>query len=103
MALTGKTCTVTGGALNLRKAPDKAGALIMRIPEGAAVHCVSDGGTWAQVKYDTGTASYAGYVMSQYLKESADQNGDTGADAGTVTVTLTAAEAAAIRSVAGKL
>lgn len=109
MELTGKTCTVKDGSLNLRKSASKAGTRIIQIPEGESVYCYSDDGTWAKVKYDANDTSYVGYVMSAYLEEAEDQDGDEGTgetaetDAGTITLNLTAAEVAAVKSIYAKL
>lgn len=112
VGLAGKTCTVVSdGALNLRKTANKSGTRIMQIPEGEQVYCYTDTGTWAKVKYDANEKSNVGYVMSKYLDEAEDQDGDTGEtdetnsadEDGTVTLHLTAEEAETLKSILQKL
>lgn len=110
MALSGKSCTVVGGALNLRASKNTASTRIVQIPEGALVYCYEDDGTWSRIKYDSNGKTYTGYGKSEFLSESEDQDGDTeseSADVATdetgITIVLTASEVEVIKAIAAKL
>ncbi|MEA4928519.1 MAG: SH3 domain-containing protein [Candidatus Limiplasma sp.] len=107
MALTGKSCTVVGGALNLRASKNTTSNRVFQIPEGALVYCYEDDGTWSRIKYDASGKTYTGYAKSEFLSESDDQDGDTdtvesdvSTEASGTTITLTAAEVEAIKLMA---
>jgi uncharacterized protein YgiM (DUF1202 family) len=76
MALSGKTCTVIGGGLNLRKSKSTSATRITQIPEGAAVYVYEDDGTWAKVKYDDTVTSHVGYCKSEFLVERGEDSAD---------------------------
>ena len=57
---------VTGGALNLRKAPSLEAAVIRQYPTGTWMTVLSEEGEWSKVEVGGNT----GYVMSKYLTES---------------------------------
>lgn len=111
MALTGKSCTVVGGVLNLRASKSTASTRVFSIPDGALVYCYEDDGTWSRIKYDVNSKTYTGYAKSEFLTESEDQDSateetDTDAESSGVTVALTTAEVEAIKlmaSIAAKL
>ncbi|NLI20392.1 MAG: SH3 domain-containing protein, partial [Clostridiales bacterium] len=110
MAFTGLSCTVVGGALNLRASKSTSSTRVYQIPEGSLVYCYEDDGTWSRIKYDGNGKTYTGYAKSEYLSEADDQDGDTDmveSDASTetdgITVTLTQAQADAIKAVAALL
>ena len=66
---TSKTKAVTRYAsanVNFRKSPSTSGAIIMKIPKGAAVSVTKTSGGWSYVTYKSRT----GWVMSSYLKSS---------------------------------
>ncbi len=109
MSLTGKTCTVIDGGLNLRAAKSTASTRKIQIPEGATVYCSADDGTWAKIQYDADGETNIGYGKSEFLVEAEDQNGtaestgtETGDESG-ITITLTAAQADVIKEIAAKL
>lgn len=53
----------SGRTVNLRRAPSRAAALVLRVPLGAQVRINSVSGDWAQVVYDGQT----GYMMTEFL------------------------------------
>ena len=106
MALTGKTCIVTGGALNLRESKNTASIRICLIPEGTNVYCYEDDGTWSRIKYDVSGKTYTGYVKSEFLSESIDgatTNEDSSSAESGVTLKLTMAEAEMLKAVLSRL
>lgn len=110
MSVTGKSCTVVGGALNLRASKSTVGTRIFQIPEGALVYCYEDDGTWSRIKYDVNGKTYTGYAKSEFLTEAENQDGDTdtvetdtATESSGTTITLTVAEVAAIKSIAANL
>jgi len=106
MELTGKTCIVTGGALNLRESKNTASIRICLIPEGTNVYCYEDDGTWSRIKYDVSGKTYTGYVKSEFLSESIDgatTNEDSSSAESGVTLKLTMAEAEMLKAVLSRL
>ncbi len=76
MALSGTTCVVVGGGLNLRTSKSTSSTRVIQIPEGAAVYVYEDDGTWSKVKYDTAAKSYVGYCKSEFLTEQGEEAAD---------------------------
>lgn len=56
---------VTGGTLNVRKAPAKSATRLGQLPNGTDVEVLTNMGTWCKISYKNGI----GYVMTQYLEE----------------------------------
>ncbi len=105
--LAGYICTVsnlkTGTTkLNVRAAADTDAAKVTTVSSGEQVTCISDTGTWAYIKTAGGQT---GYCMSKYLtavSEVADDGSED--DSGDeVTLTLTAAEVSALKTIFAKL
>ena len=61
----------SGGSVNLRRTPNKKGAVITRVPLGNTVDIVSPGEEWAAVKF----GKYSGYMMAQFLDIIGDGKG----------------------------
>lgn len=57
--------------LNLREQPDRSAAVIGRFLSGAQVEVVSSAGDWSEVVIGTGMGKVKGFVMTQYLAQSA--------------------------------
>lgn len=93
--------TTTGGALNIRAAASKSGTLLGKAPNGDLVQVLEEtSATWAKVYWE----GITGYVMRAYLNViTGDAESDTETDEDGTAVTLTAAEAAAIKSIYAKL
>ena len=64
--LAGSWKVVTGGMLNLRKAPSLEAGVIRQYPTGTWMTILSEEGEWSKVEVGGST----GYVMSKYLSES---------------------------------
>lgn len=89
----------SGYDVNMRKSPGIKSQLMMRVPIGAGVRVIEtgqndEGEEWSLIEY----GHYTGYMMSQYLKRSADdeeaeERPSGTADEVTVTIPKTAAEA----------
>lgn len=89
----------SGHDVNMRKSPSIKSQLMMRVPIGAGVNVIENGQNdagedWSRIEY----GGYTGYMMSQYLKRSADdeeaeEQPSGTADEVTVTIPKNAAEA----------
>lgn len=69
-----RSCSVTGGGLNLRLYPGTAAPSPIQIPDGRALTVQQHNGTWSSTTY----GGYSGFVMTQYLTGSSG-GGDGGA------------------------
>lgn len=105
--LAGYLCTVSNlksgtSKLNVRAAADTGADKVTTVSSGEQVTCISDTGVWAYIKT---TGNQYGYCMSKYLtavSEAADDSSED--DSGDeVTLTLTAAEVSALKTIFAKL
>lgn len=62
----------SGSTVNMRKAANKASAVLKKVPVGSVVDVISDQGQWCEIEYE-GTV---GYMMSNYL-EYVGQDGES--------------------------
>lgn len=60
-----RSCTVTGGGLNLRQAPSTSANTLIQIPNNTSVTAQTHNDIWSSTTY----SGYSGFVMSQYLTE----------------------------------
>ena len=101
-ALYDAKVVTTGGTLNIRAVASKSGTVLGKAPNGSLLQVLEEtGDAWARVYWE----GIEGYVMRSFLSRITGEDGDDSpeSDGDGVAVTLTAAEAAAIRSIYAKL
>lgn len=66
----------SGSTVNLRRTPDRNGALVERVPVGTVVEVLEKLDGWMQIRY----ANRTGYMMAQFLRlmDDSDPEGDDG-------------------------
>ena len=65
----------TGSTVNIRKNKSTSSKLVERVPIGATVRVISQGKEWSKVAYtDEAGATWYGWMMSTFLKESSFDN-----------------------------
>lgn len=91
----------TGGILNIRAAASTSGKDLGDIPNGSLVQVLEETSSeWARVYWE----GINGYVKREYLTKITGDTTDTTEDvSGTVTITLTAVEIAALKSILAKI
>lgn len=104
-ALYDAKIVTTGGTLNIRAAASKSGTVLGKAPNGSLLQVLEEtSDAWARVYWE----GIEGYVMRTFLsritgEDSDDSTESDGDDGDGIAVTLTATEAAAIRSIYAKL
>ncbi len=92
--------TTTGGILNIRSAASISGKDLGDIPNGALVQVLEEvNADWARVYWE----GIEGYVKREYLDRITGEDSGDSDDGDAVTITLTVAEVAALRSIYAKL
>lgn len=63
-----QTTAPSGKTVNLREKPSLSSALVYQVPIGDTVTVTGESGEWSKAVY----GQYAGYIMTQYLKQPGD-------------------------------